>query len=218
MSLRSPFTAQPAVEELKTSFRLVKRNHMSTTIQTHKGKVAMRLDLTNILALVLVIHDRQVLQFRFSKRLATAPLKSFGPRLVAEPVADEVGVAGVDEDVDLIDQGGHDTVEGFHPVTMEQEVAVDVHVAGVVAADFNAEGVHDGLLVEPLGDPAELGVAEGTAVFALGADVIDVLAGALVGADHGVVAVDGCWDADPGAFAAVARFDHGQAARKCVIH
>lgn len=62
-------------------------------------------------------------------------------------------------------------------------------------------------LVEVLGDPAQLLVAEAVAGGTLPADVVWVLAGSLVGADDGVVAVDAGGDAGPYASGAVAAFD-----------
>lgn len=60
------------------------------------------------------------------------PLKSLGPSLVAKPVANEVGVTGVDEHGDLLQNLRNEAVDGLHPVTMEQEVTVNVEVAAIV--------------------------------------------------------------------------------------
>lgn len=103
-------------------------------------------------------------------------------------------------------------MEGLHPVALEEEVAVDVEVAAVVGRDLGAERLHHFLVVQVFADPAELGVAQVAAVLALAPDVVDVLAGALVGAEERVVAVDGCGHARPDAFAVVAALDERLAA------
>ena len=109
-------------------------------------------------------------------------------------------------------------MKGLHPVALEEEVAVDVEVAAVVAGDLGAERLHDLLVVQVAADPAELGVAQVAAVLALAADVVDVLPGALVGAEERVVAVDGCRDAGPDAFAVVTALDERLAAGERVVH
>lgn len=73
-------------------------------------------------------------------------------------------------------------------------------------------------LVQVLRDPVQLLVAQAPAVGAFGPDVIGVLSAALVGADDGVVAVDGSWDARPDAAAVVAALDERFAAGKGVVH
>jgi len=125
------------------------------------------------------------------------PLKCLRPGLVAEPVADEVGITSIDEDRDLLEDAGNKSVERHHPVTLEEEVAVDIEVAGLVVADFYTQRLLNVILVEVVADPAELGVAEVVAILAFATDIIDVLAGALVWADHSVVAVDGSGDTRP---------------------
>lgn len=51
-------------------------------------------------------------------------------------------------------------MEWLHPVTLEEEVAVDVKVAAVVAVDsLHAEGGHDFPLVEVLVNVAQAVVA-----------------------------------------------------------
>jgi len=80
-------------------------------------------------------------------------------------------------------------VERLHPVTLEQEVPVDVEVAAVVLGNFSTESLHDLVVVEVLGDPVDLVVAEVPVLTRL-ADVVDVLTGALVRTDHGVITVN----------------------------
>ena len=188
MSLRLPeVTGQPPVEHLEGGLGLVVGDHVATGVQPHEGEVTARLDLTDLLAVAI---DLEVLHRGVLEALLARPLQSLGPGLVAEPVADVVGVTGVDEDGDLLEDAGNDAVEGLHPVTAKEEVTVDVEVAGFVVADLSADGLHDLLLVEEALYPVKLIVAEAVAAARL-ANIVDVLASALVRTDHGVVAVDG---------------------------
>jgi hypothetical protein len=66
-------------------------------------------------------------------------------------------------------------VERLHPVALEEEVSVDVEVAAVIAADFNAELFLNISLVQVLADVTESGVAKVAAILALAADIIDIL-------------------------------------------
>lgn len=66
-------------------------------------------------------------------------------------------------------------MERLHPVTLEEEVSVDIEIAAVICADFNTELSLDVLLVEELADPAKSRVAEIARIFTLSSDVIDVL-------------------------------------------
>ena len=191
---------------------------MPATKDTHKRKVAFGLELAIVDFVVARIgRHGEVLHWQFSELAVVAPLQCFRPRLVAQPVADEVCVTSVDEHGDLAEEIGDDAVERLHPVAVEEEVAVDVHVARVVGSDFRAESFHHRLLVEILADPAKLVVTE-IAVFAGNADVVWVLAGTLVRAEDGVVAVDRCRDAHPGALAVVAGLDHGETAGESIVH
>jgi hypothetical protein len=212
--LLSPLARQPPVEHVQASLGLVVRNHVAGGVQTHKGKVAGALDGAD---LAVVAEELEVVERRLLVVLVAGPLERVGPGKVAEPVADEVGVTGVDQDGDLLEDAGDETVEGLHPVALEEEVAVDVHVARVVLADLGTESLHDVGAVQVLLDPLKLVVAEITAR-ALGADVVRILASALVRADHGVVAVDASRHAGPDALAVVARLDELLAARKRVVH
>lgn len=187
---------------------------MAGSVQTHESQVAGALDGADLAA---VSEELEVVKRCFLVVLVAGPLELVGPGEVAKPVADEVGVTGVDQDGDLLKDAGNETVEGLHPVTLEEEVAVDVHVAGGVGADLGAEGLHNVVAVEVLLDPLELIVAE-VAAGALGADVVGVLAGALVGTDHGVVTVDASGHARPDALAVVARLNELLAAGKGVVH
>ena len=209
-----PLATDPPVEHVQASLRLVVGHHVASSVNTHEGQVAGALDGTNLAA---VRKERKVLERRLLVVLVAGPLKLVGPGQVAEPVADEVGVTGVDQDGNLRENAGNKTVEGLHPVTLEQEVAVDVHVAGGVVADLSAKGLHDVGTVEVLLNPVELVVAE-VAAGALGADVVGVHASALVGTDHSVVTVDGGGNARPDTLTVVARLNELLAARKGVVH
>lgn len=125
---------------------------------------------------------------------------------------------GVNQDRQLLQQARDETVKRLHPVALEEKVAIDIEVAAIVGRDLGAEGLHDLLVVQVAADPAELGVAQVAAVLALAADVVDVLARALVGSQERVVAVDGGRHAGPDALAVVAALDQRLAAREGVVH
>jgi hypothetical protein len=114
------------------------------------------LDLSELVAVV----ELQVLDISLIEVLLTRPLKSVGPGLVAEPVADEISVTSVNKDWDLLEDSWHEAVEWLHPVTLEEEVAVDIEVAAVIAANFDAELLLDICLVQEFADPAKSRVAE----------------------------------------------------------
>ena len=108
-------------------------------------------------------------------------------------------------------------MEGLHPVTLEQEVAVNVEVARLVAGDLGTDSLHDLLLVEVALNPLKLVVAERVAAAWL-ADVVDVLASALVRTNHGVVAVDGSGNTGPDRLRVVAVLNEAGAAGVGVVH
>ena len=70
---------------------------MSGFIDSHEREVATGLDL----AVGLVV-DREILHLSRVEVLLATPDKGLTPGLVAEPVADVVGVTSVDEDRDLL--------------------------------------------------------------------------------------------------------------------
>ena len=109
-------------------------------------------------------------------------------------------------------------MEGLHPVPLEQEVPIDVAIAALVAADFDAQRLLDFVLVQVIADPLELRIAQTAGILALGPDVVDVLARALVRPDHRVVAVDRRRHARPHALGLVAVLDQARAARVRVLH
>lgn len=186
---------------------------MASTVDLHKGKVAAGLDLTVLLAGVL-----KGLEVGVAEVLLARPLKLIGPGLVSEPVADEVSIASVDKNGDLVQNVGDELVVRLHPVTSEEEVSVDVHVAAVVAADLGTEGLLDFFAVQVIGDVAEARVAEVVAILTLASNVVNVLASALVRTHHGVVAVNAGRNARPGTARLVAALDQRLASRKGIVH
>ena len=191
---------------------------MASAKDTGEGKVAVGLDLADLLANVLVLHDLEILKLSSGELLLAGPLKSLRPGLVAKPVADEVGITGINQNGDLLKDSGDEAVVRLEPVTGEEEVTVNVEVARVVAVNLSTDSVADALLTEILADVAHTLVAEVALILALAANVIDVLAGALVRSEHGVVTVDGGRNANPGALAVVARLNHALAAAQSVVH
>jgi len=191
---------------------------MATTIQTHESEVAMALDLTNLLALVLVVDNLEILQLGSSKLLLARPLESFSPGLVAKPVADKVSITSINQNWNLLEETRNKEVERLHPVTMEEEIAVNVHIARIIATNFSTQGLHDVALVEIFGDVFKDLVAQSGAFFTLLANVVNILAGALVRADKGIVAVNGSRNTSPSAVAVIAVSDHRLAARQGIVH
>lgn len=191
---------------------------MTTAVETHEGEVAVALDLANLLALVLVVDDFDIFQRKGSVLFLAGPFEGVSPGLVSEPVADEVGVTSVDEDRDLFKDARDKTVVGLHPVTMEEEVPVDVKVAGVIAINFGTDSVADFVLVQVFRYVAHALVAKVALVLTLAANIVHVLSGLLVRSKESIVTIDGGRDTDPCTFAAVARLNHGLAAAKGVIH
>jgi hypothetical protein len=208
------FSAQPPVHHLERRLRLVKWHHVSTSMNLQESEVAVRLDLTNLLAIAV---NLEVLHLGLLELLLTGPLKCLSPGLVAEPVADVVGITSVDEDWDLLENTGNNAVVWLHPVSLQKEVAVDVKVARVIGRNFGTDSLHDLLLVEVGRDPVNFVVAE-LVVATWPANIINVLASALVGANHGIVAVDGGRHARPDRLGVVAVLDQASAARVGVVH
>lgn len=187
---------------------------MATAVDADESEVAAGLHIANLLA---VAAKEKVLGLRLLVLLLAGPLEGLGPGPVAEPVADVIGVTGIDEHGDLLEQAGDHAMVGLHPVALEQEVAVDVEVAAVVGGDLGADSLHDLLLVEVRADPINLIVAQ-LVVTALAADIVDILSGALVRADHSVVTVDGGRDAGPDRLGLVAALDEAGAAGIGIVH
>ena len=47
---------------------------------------------------------------------------------------------------------GNETMDRLHPITLKQEVTVDVKVAAVVSLNLNTKGILGGLQVKEVGD------------------------------------------------------------------
>lgn len=75
---------------------------MASAVDLHESKVTRRLDLAVLLAVGLEGRKLGALEV-----LVAGPLELIGPSLVTEPVADEVGIAGVDENGNLLQNTGH---------------------------------------------------------------------------------------------------------------
>lgn len=215
--MRRPFALQPAVKEFQARLGLVEWDHMSASEEAHEGEVTAGLHLTDNLARAGVVDDGQVLHFSRGKFGMVRVLERLCPGLVAQPVADEIGITGIKEDGHLSNESRNETVERLHPVAAEEEVAVNIHVAGIVGADFGAQRIHHLGLVQIFADILQLGVAE-IAAFAVGPYIIGVAASALVRADDCVVAVDRSGNAGPRALAVVASFNHGKTTGQSIIH
>ena len=87
--LRRPLPIDPSVEEVERGLGLVERHHVAAGVQAHKRKVAVALDLARLAARAA---ELEVLEGQRRKLLLAGPLERLAPGLVAEPVADEVGV------------------------------------------------------------------------------------------------------------------------------
>lgn len=166
---------------------------------------------------MLVVNDLEILKLSGGIFFVAAPLKSIRPGLVAEPVANEVGITGIDEDRNLLEDSRDKLVERLHPVTLEKEIAVDVKVARVKAVNFGSNSLQHLGLIEVGANIFEISVAEAAALARL-ANIVDVLASALVRTQKGVVAVDRGRNASPGTFTVVARLNHRLAATESIVH
>ncbi len=109
-------------------------------------------------------------------------------------------------------------MEWLHPITLEEEIAIDVKIAGVVAIDLHTQRFHDRRLIEPLGNISKLLVAEVTRIFTFSPDVINVLASALVRANESIVAVNRSGNTGPNAPTVVATRDERLATWERVLH
>jgi len=161
-------------------------NHVATSVKSHEAEVAAGLESTNLL--VGVAQDEIGHLFLVVSLLA-GPLESLSPGLVAEPIANIVGITSVDENRDLLKDAWDQSVEWLHPVTLEEEVTVDIEVAALVGRNLGAKRLLHFGFVEIGSDPLKIIVAQ-AATLALTTDIVDVLAGSLIGTNHGIVAVD----------------------------
>lgn len=129
------------------------------------------LDLSELVTVVKL----QVLDTSLVEILLSWPLESVSPGLVSEPVTDKVGITSVDENWNLLEDSWYETVEWLHPITLEEEVAVDIKVAAIVAAHFNAELLLNICLVQVFANPSKSRVAEIAGILALATDIVNVL-------------------------------------------
>jgi len=187
---------------------------MTSTKDLKEGEVPTVLDL----AILVTIIELDVLDASLIEALLTRPLKSLGPGLVSKPIADKVGITSIDQNRDFLEDAWHEAVEWLHPVALEKEISIDIEVAAVIAAHFDAKFLLDFFLVQILADVAKSRIAEVAGIFALATNIIDVLASSLVGTDESVVAIDACGNTGPDAFAIVAVLDQALASREGVIH
>jgi len=170
------------------------------------------------LAILVAVIELDVLDASLVEGLLTRPLKGLGPCLISEPIADKVGITSIDQNWDFLEDPWHKAVERLHPVALEKEISVDIEVTAVIAADFDAKFLLDFPLIQILADIAKSRIAEIIRVFALATNIIDVLAGSLVGTNERIVAIDTCRNTGPDAFAIVAVLDQALAARESIVH
>lgn len=186
---------------------------MASAVDLHESKVSGGLHLAVLLTVGLEGRELSALE-----SFVTGPLKLVGPSLIAKPVADEVGIASVDENGDLLQDPRHKKVEWLHPVAFEEEVAIDIKVAAVVAIDsLNPKSGHNVALVEILVDVAQAGVTEAAAL-AVDTHVVRIATRLLVSSENLIVAVHRGRHAAEPALAFVAAADHGLTARQGVVH
>jgi len=186
---------------------------MPSLVDTNEGEVPTALDLT-----ILVATDLERLHLGTVEVLLAIPDKLLSPQLVAEPVANIVGIASVNENGDLLDDIRDKEMERLGPITVEQECLVDVGVATLVILDFGTDSRHNFGLVKVLGNPCRLGVAKVLLVLALLANIVHVISRALEGTNHGVIAVNGTRNTVPHALRVVAALNKRLASGKGIIH
>lgn len=178
---------------------------MASTKDAHEGEVTRRLDLANLLSITI---QPEILRRSGHIFLLSRPFESLRPRLVAKPVADKVCITSIDQDRNLLQKVGDKAVVRLHPVSVEEEIAVDVEVARVIPINLGSNSLADLTLVQVFSDVTHFAVAEVAFVLTLAANIVDVLASSLVRSEKGIVAVNRSRDADPRAFRVVARLNH----------
>lgn len=144
---------------------------MASPKNSRKSKVTTALESTSLMTILQL----EILSLSIIETLLTRPFESISPSLVTEPVANEIGITGINQDWDLFEDTWYQSVEWLHPVTLEEEVSVDVKVTAVVTADFNTEFLLDIGLVQEFADPSKSRVAQVAAVLTLSTDIINVL-------------------------------------------
>lgn len=109
-------------------------------------------------------------------------------------------------------------MERLRPITLEQEIPIDICVAAFVVLDLSSNCLDDVGLVEILADPGGLGVAKVFLVLALLADIVYVVSSALERANHSIITIDSTGDTGPHALGVVAALDERLATREGVVH
>jgi len=94
-----PLSVNPTVQNVKRSFGLIHGGHVASAVDLNKGKVSARLD-----GAVFAGGVEEWLELSSDEAAAAGPVELLGPGEVAKPVANVVGVAGVDEHGDALEQ------------------------------------------------------------------------------------------------------------------
>ena len=206
-------------------------------MNSHEREIAAALHLANLLTITSKL---QLLHLGLVVCGLTGPWKGLRPCLITQPVADEVGISlsrisiahsrygkelwlgrgaySIDEHRDPLHNGRHQAVEWFHPVALQQETSIHVKIAAIVAVNFSTQGLEDFGPVEPLGDPTKLHVAQRSTILALFADIVRVLARALIRTHQATVAYSGSKQAEPPALSIIATLNKRLASGKSVVH
>ena len=184
---------------------------MPGLVDTEKGKTLCVLDG----AVLLAGASLHVSAGRVAEGVVAGPLESIGPSLVAEPVADEVDVTGVDQHGNLSQDIGHHLLDGQEPVAALAKGRVDLFAAVFEAFDLYSESLQDLGLVEPRLDVVHFLVAEVS--FTILANVVHIEMCVREGLQKG--AVTGFAGAETAVLVAVvARLDSLLASREGICH
>jgi len=187
---------------------------MSSTKYLEEGEITTVLDFSVFVAIV----ECNILNLSLVEIFLTRPLQRIGPSLITKPVANEISIASINQDWNLLKDTWHETVERLHPITLEEEVAVNVEITAVITANFNSKFLLNSLLVQIFADPAKGRITEVAGILAWTADIVDVLSSTLIRAQQSVVAVDASGNTRPDTLTIVAALDEALAARKSVSH
>lgn len=144
---------------------------MTSTKDSGKCKVATALKGTSIMSVLQL----KILGLSSIKSLLSRPFKSISPCLVSKPVADEISITSIDQDWDFLKDTWDQSVERLHPVTLEEEVSVDIKVTAIITAHFNTEFLLNIGLVQEFTNPTKSRVAQVAAIFTLATDIINIL-------------------------------------------
>lgn len=66
-------------------------------------------------------------------------------------------------------------MEWPHPISLEQEIAINIEVAAIIAANFSAKLLHNLVLVQILADPSQCRIAEIARILTFATDIVNVL-------------------------------------------